>query len=362
MPDHVTGPHRRKDGPGFRIIVCRSGVRTFETFETESLASEAKRRIEEEFAREQQTTVGEVIELYREHLKQKGNKPKTFKETIRRLTRFFEVSVEDPGPAIRSLSEREGQKLYSKLVKSKTLAVDSHRNMLAEAKTFLRWCVESRYASENVLDKVKGIGKRRHGKPQLHGDEAKKWDATALEAAERLARTKRDKYGPIAAMMSLYMGLRAGEIVARRVRDLDEDGTVLWIEESKSEAGKRRVEVPEPVRSLLLGLAEGRAATDYLFPARYAKDGRYRTPHRDIPFVRKWVARICAEAKLPRVTAHSMRGLHATLATEQGITGSAVAAALGHESSSTTYQSYARPESVLKSVQARSLKILRGGK
>ncbi len=41
-----------------------------------------------------------------------------------------------------------------------------------------------------------------------------------------------------------------------------------------------------------------------------------------------------------------MRGTHATIAAELGVTSHTVAAALGHESVSTTYRSYARLEAV----------------
>jgi site-specific recombinase XerD len=44
------------------------------------------------------------------------------------------------------------------------------------------------------------------------------------------------------------------------------------------------------------------------------------------------------------VTAHGMRGLHWTLAVENGVSAHVVAASLGHESSATTIQSYVKPE------------------
>jgi hypothetical protein len=63
-------------------------------------------------------------------------------------------------------------------------AVDSHRAILAAAKTFLRWCmVEKKWIARSPIDGVKGVGKRRHGKMQLRIDEARKW----LEAAIKLA-------------------------------------------------------------------------------------------------------------------------------------------------------------------------------
>ena len=69
---------------------------------------------------------------------------------------------------------------------------------------------------------------------------------------------------------------------------------------------------------------------------------------------------ICKAAGVIRVTAHGMRGTHATLATERGVTGHVVAAALGHESAKTTYRSYARAEAVSSSRQASVLRVLDG--
>lgn len=77
-------------------------------------------------------------------------------------------------------------------------------------------------------------------------------------------------------------------------------------------------------------------------------------------WIRKRVARICAAAKVPSVTAHSMRGLHSTLAVEHGVSAQVVAASLGHESSTTTIQSYIRLEAVAGAQQRRVLSVLEG--
>ncbi len=53
------------------------------------------------------------------------------------------------------------------------------------------------------------------------------------------------------------------------------------------------------------------------------------------------------------VCAHSMRGLHSTLAVDVGVTGRVVAASLGHERVSTTVQSYAKAEAVSGAPQRR---------
>ncbi len=57
--------------------------------------------------------------------------------------------------------------------------------------------------------------------------------------------------------------------------------------------------------------------------------------------------RICCLAKTQIVNPHGLRGTHATLAIQAGITGDAVARALGHESFAVTAGHYAKPEAVL---------------
>ena len=60
------------------------------------------------------------------------------------------------------------------------------------------------------------------------------------------------------------------------------------------------------------------------------------------------------------VGAQSMRGLHATLAVDAGITSHAVAAALGHESFTTTARSYAKAEAVTAAKQRKTTRVLAG--
>ena len=57
--------------------------------------------------------------------------------------------------ALRTRNTRQGR----------PFSVDSHRNILAEAKSFLRWCtVKKKWLARNPLEEVEGVGKRKHGK------------------------------------------------------------------------------------------------------------------------------------------------------------------------------------------------------
>jgi integrase len=144
------------------------------------------------------------------------------------------------------------------------------------------------------------------------------------------------------------MGVRASEITTRIVRDLDDEGRLLWIPESKTEAGRRVLRVPEELRPYLLELAEGKKATDLLFG------------YHDRAWPRRWVQRICGQVGVPVVTAHGMRGTHSTVALDFGQTPLVVAAALGHESPSTTLGNYAAPGAGAAARQARVATVLNG--
>jgi integrase len=295
-------------------------------------------------------TVAEAVEKYEAFLKEKGNKPRSIDQTIWRVKRFFDVTDEDDGGALSTLSSKTVAAMYDTL--AGVLAVDTHRNVLAETKSFLKWCVGRRWLRENPLDGVQGKGRRKHGKPQLRIDEARKWDATAMAMAET-------EPGAVAALAALYMGLRASELVERQVRDVDDGCSVLWIPETKTEAGRRRVRIPEQLRVHFQRMVEGKDPEAWLFIGRYHKK---RNCHRYRKWVANWTARICVAAKVPKVCAHSLRGLHGTLAEEEGATGAVVARALGHESETTTHESYVTREGQAAAKQRRTLGILKGGK
>jgi site-specific recombinase XerD len=164
----------------------------------------------------------------------KQNKPGSVEDTTYRLGLFFS-EVDETGQVVRGLDEvalssitsTKGEELYAGLRRRKTktgkrLAVDSHRYVLAEARSFLKWCMGKRWIVRNPLDGVEGVGRRRHGKEQLRIDEARRWQAKAIEFADQ------GKEGAVAAMMCLSMGMRCSEVVNRVVRDLDDEGRLLW--------------------------------------------------------------------------------------------------------------------------------------
>ena len=285
----VLGPYPH--GRQWRIIVVdQRGTRTASLYPERRLADEVIRSLTRKLGGSASLTIEEALTQYTVYLRDvKQNRGTSIATTMHRLDAFFV----DREASVRGLDESVCQSLYARLAsQTKT---DTHRNTLAEAKTFLKWCMRNGHVRTNPLEAVEGVGRRKKGKPQLRIDEARKWMEIALWRAQK-------QPGAVAALVSLLMGLRATEIISREVRDLDDRGTLLWIPSSKTEAGKRSVEVPEVLHSVLHRLANGRSPSDRLFGHHW----------RD--WVRKWVRRICIEAGVPTVSAHAMRGLHSSLA------------------------------------------------
>lgn len=203
-------------------------------------------------------------------------------------------------------------------------ATDSQLGTRSDLQGLLGWALKQRILRRSPeLPEV--TGRRHKGKDQLRIDEAKRVVVLVQATGDPLA---------IALVSMLLTGIRPGEAMALKVRDLDDEGTVLWVaaEGGKTDAAKRMVEVVPALRPMLTALAQGRPGEDYLF--RFKSQKRKTTnllkSRRDA--LHRRLRRLCKEAGVPSVVPHSLRGPHSTIATERGSTGRAVADALGHTS------------------------------
>lgn len=361
--ERVLGPYPER--AGWRVIhIFDDGERKPHLFETEAKAERYIEVIEEKLARIDHTTKTAIAE-YKKHLADKGNKPDSVRQTIWALEQFFPQPI-----AMDALSDRRCALLYEELRvrpmarTKKPPSVDSHRSMLIQARTFLEHCIAQRWLRvSNPLANVKGQGKRRPRGKSLGKDggvlrvrQARAWYRKALELADD------GDEGAIAALVACLLGMRASEIVGLKVNDLDDDeqpGDLLWIEDAKTEAGRRTLEVPDVLRPLLLECAEGKADDRYLFECEREQDALYK------PHVRDWVLdqvhRICDDAEVPRVTAHALRGMLATIGGQRGVLGHLIADHLGHEEERTSEDSYMQPGSKRAGVNRRGLVVLNGG-
>lgn len=339
-------------GPGPR------GRRLPRYFKEEDVAAAFAKKLRERVEGTPILSVETALARYEQFRRDKGNKPTSIKETSRRLDAFFR----EPSLNLYSLTEERCTKYYRRFVDA-GLRADSHRNYLAEARSFLKWCKRQRWLKANPLEDVEGVGRRRHGKTQLRFDEARAFYRNALQEAQG------GHEGASVALTALLLGLRVSEVVERLVRDIDDDGRVLWIPEAKTEKGRRVLQVPVELQPILaarrvkvVGRGAKKASVakgplEYLFQARAG--GRYTNGHRSKRWALVELRALCRRAGVSEVVMHSLRGLHGTLSIEAGATPHLVAAALGHESFTTTAESYLAPGTMAEQASKRAIERLK---
>ena len=343
LGERFLGPYR--SGDEWRVAhYGADGSRQDACFPTEREARLFKEAGERELV--SVSSITEAIKEYGQHLADKGNKPVSVEAITRRVTLFLE-----PFDSLASLSPKRCEARYKSLRDARKpkkdtplYAVATHRQFLGDTKAFLAWAVKMGWLRANPLAEVRGVGRKKKGKPQLRVDEARAWEALAFAWAGA------GREGGLAALLAFYLGLRASEVVKLQVRDLDDDGRLLWITDTKTEAGRRKLVVPERLRPLLKAKAEGKKPVDRLFTCRTRQ------------WLWKQVRKLCDTAGVPKIPTHGLRGTAASIATEAGEIGTLIAASLGHVSYATTLDAYARPDAVAAARHGAIFRVLQGGK
>jgi integrase len=331
-------------GPYFKCghhhlhLYLLDGTRRYRTFATEQEALEFRRRNEGRILAKP-ITIAKAIDEYVE--------TRTDLRASSRATLAFRLRALAEGQEAVQLHAFPAEVSWKRLVG--TNAVDTLHGIRSAARAFFDWCVRCGYLKTNPLARVEIVGKKKRGKAQLRLDEARTFLEGALALANAEVRDRsgfRQQIGALGAATALLLGMRNSEVVGCQVRDLDDGGSTLWIAASKTEAGVRRVEVPELLRPPLLKLAGNRPGSEPLFTG-LTRDG-----------MRYWTKNMCEKLGLPIVTPHGLRGTHATASMRPHANPREVAAALGHASFRVTERHYARREAIADARQAAALAAL----
>jgi integrase len=327
----IDGPFERRDRKTkkfrLRVVDRETGrIKTY-TYPSEAAALAAIPVLRRQYRRPIGVNLSKALGAYEEHLATRGNlasrgpnKPRTVETTMGRLRRVFDTEM-----ITGELTATRMAALWGKWVVGK--ATDTALNTLAQVRTFLSWLTKREWIQvEGLTAKIEVVGRRNKGKPKLTQDEAKKLIDWCLGHGE--------DNGAVATALAFVLGMRASEIATRTVRHLDGRGTLLDITDAKTEAGERTLRLPRVLQPLLARLAEGKQPGDRLF----GEVTRHWVLHA--------VKRCCQEAGVPVVTAHGLRGTHAKVAREVGVSGVLLAAAMGHESETTTTEHYSGRQAV----------------
>jgi integrase len=174
------------------------------------------------------------------------------------------------------------------------------------------------------------------------------------------------KHRALIATMILS-GLRVGELIALRWRDVDLAGARLRVKDAKTAAGERTVELSP---SLLDELKLHRASTRFAGTADYVFATRNGTARNRSNITRQILAKAIERANKKRaekklasiqgVTNHSLRRTFASLLYEAGASPAYVMAQMGHTSSALALEVYTKVMERKRDTGERMDALIRG--
>jgi len=214
-----------------------------------------------------------------------------------------------------------------------------------------------------LLDSNPARGKRRRLKTlkpvrrQLEADDLKELLAVAGEMDRTLYRGHRIGRRPMIAAMA-KSGLRVTAMCKLRWRDVDVHHERLVIDEAKTDAGNRQVDLSlDVMEELMAWRAERQPASpdEYVFPTASGRPRDKDNVSRRVlgPTVRR-ANKLRAERHLPplpKVTAHALRRTYISLMIEAGAPLPYVMSQVGHADSRTTLEIYAQVQKRLRRKQ-----------
>lgn len=318
---HISGPYRHRAGYRFRVTESPGVYAWAPSAATEAEARDLAEAYAQGIAARQALTVAGLIERYAQHLRDAGNKPlsvRTAEHQLARLAPLLHLQAS-------ALTQQRAKAHHQNLARSFSAA--TQHATLRRIKALWAWALEEGLTRSSPWQALRPIGRARRGKPQLTLDEAR-------QLSQAAARRKDD--GGLAVLLALHLGLRNGEICALCVRDADLSGALLRVQDAKTQAGRRALDVPDFLRHALRSRCHRPGNAPLLLNAW----GQRPT--------KNWLAHaltdLCAAAGVPRVVPHSLRGLYASLHYADGVDPNLTARKLGHRSPKVTQAHYATPE------------------
>lgn len=325
-----SGPNR------YRVRYLLNGGESFCCFAT----SRQAQGFVEKFDREKARTAGQTVALtintwLTERAANQQPCPSYYKRLV---TTCLEDILDQPIAAITGPAMIEGWTRYAD-----TVAGATARQALKSVRVFGKWLVKKKLVLANPASEIEFSREIKKGKPQI--ETVRELYAFRDEVWRSARAGDRASLG---VLIGLYLGLRSAEVQALQARHVDLHQRLV-IPGTKSDAARRTVPVKVPELWALLDEA--------------AKQGGRIVPCGRDTLIR----RVRAAAKAGKVANHeelcfhSLRGMAASLATENGAAFDAIARGLGHVSyEGITAKHYATKDSQEAAASSAALSVLQG--
>lgn len=335
----VFGPYQ--SGTRWRVVCVVAGARKSKIFDSRDAAQAAADSLRASLTGVAPRPIRLVLDQYLAHKRQQGLRAVSLRNLDCKLRKHL-----DQDAPLASIDPAHAQALY--LGWTQQLAVATQRMLLRYVRGFFAWCVHRGELRQNPFAQVAPIGVARSGKPQLRVDEARLLYAHLQQQAQQGDDTA------LGLLLMLLLGLRSAEVQGLHVRDVDAQGSRLCVAMSdypgKTAHAPRVLPVDLPtLRTELCQRRGDRAPSAVLLGAPHGVSSKRLRGH---------LERACLVLALPRICPHSLRGLHATLAIQQGATAPQVAAALGHGSPAISQRHYIAPGSEQVAHASRMAQLL----
>lgn len=337
----VLGPYdeSKKGHARFRVVwLDLAGVRTSEMFDTAAEAHHRAAVLRSAAIGTAPTTVGEALDAYL------GTKERAEAWSARTWARTGADLRRFATPRELPLADLDATFVRKYIAGLRKTSLAYQRSSYMAARGFCAWAWRKGILADDPCapldqDDLPWLTKRGRralgaGKVQLAGEaEARRYLDVALALEDQAER--------VAASLQLLTGLRSGELLHLRVRDVDSSAELLWIRgdvahedgwRPKTAAGVRQVELPGVLGDDLRGLCAGVEVDAYLFRSHRRRGQAYGED-----WLGRLVARVCARAQVTVVCPHGLRGTYATLCRVAARRSTVeIAALLGHADSGAT--------------------------
>lgn len=339
----------RDPATGKRKQLTRSGFSTKE--EAETAAAEVIVKLKQgTFKQPKKSTLSQYLQDWLETKKSTLSKS-TFMQYQRIVTNHIIPALGNR--ELIKLSPADIAKFYSALMEEKRLAEstigDIHKVLTAALNQAVKWDMIVKNPASLVQ------------KPKAKKKELNTW---TQDEAKRFLAVSKNYRTHIAFLLALTTGMRQGEILGLRWKDVDfEEGTIQVVQTlshdgkelnpgAKTQTGNRRISVDSNTlhelkehRKLILKekMKQGAKYTDLdlVIPA---SNGKPLSPRN---LLRTFYL-IIEKADVPKITFHDLRHTHATLLLAKGVHPKVVAERLGHADMRVTLEVYSH---VLPNIQ-----------